>query len=141
MLARLRLFFAAVLARKGGTPLPLSRFVWISMAIACVGFVAVTAWMADQSRTRTLQAATSSIQNLALILEKHTSRTVDGIDVLLRLVLNEGSAGRLESSGLSQRAVDDLLWELPHIVALSLIDAETGNFCSASARRTGRSGP
>jgi diguanylate cyclase (GGDEF)-like protein len=126
MLARPGFPFAAVLARKGGAPLSLSRFVWIGTAVACAGFVAVAAWMADQSRTRTLQEAAASVQNLALILEKHTSRTVDGVDVLLRLVLNEGSSGRLEGAVLSQRAVDDLLWELPHIVALSLLDAGTG---------------
>ena len=65
--------------------------IWAGIAVASLGFMLVTAWISLQSRSRTMDAATASTQNLALVLEKLMARKIDAIETLLQTALHEGS--------------------------------------------------
>ena len=89
--------------------------IWAGIAVASLGFVLITAWISLQSRSRTLDAATGSIENLALVLEKLLLRKVDSIETLLHAALHEGR--RLQAEPGAQPSTS-LLAELAQDVPL-----------------------
>jgi len=41
--------------------------IWAGIAVAALGFLVVTTWISLQSRSRTVEAAIASIENLSLV--------------------------------------------------------------------------
>ena len=103
----------------------LHHLIWIGIAVTSIGFIIATAWMALQSRSKAIDVATGSVQNLALVLDKHIARTVDAVDTLLQTALHEG-AGRMAS--LRQASHKDLLTELtkdlPYVKTIEIMTAQ-----------------
>jgi diguanylate cyclase (GGDEF)-like protein len=107
---------------------PASR-VWIGVALGCASLVAFTAWVAFQARERAIQGAGSAVENITLVLEKHTERTVGGVDMLLRGALYRGAeriAGR-NRQGRLLSFLEATSKELTHVRALKLVEADTGH--------------
>jgi hypothetical protein len=104
------------------------RLIWIGIAITSIGFISATAWMGLQSRARAIGAATASVQNLALVLDKHLTRTVDAVDTLLRTALHEGEV--LASSDPSHAALlTGLIRDLPYVRTVELM-SDKGVLCA-----------
>ena len=101
--------------------------IWAGIAVASLGFVLVTAWISLQSRSRTLDAAIGSIENLALVLEKLLVRKVDAIETLLHAALHEGR--RLQAQPGTQPSISllaELAQDVPFVRTVKLIDAADG---------------
>ncbi|MDQ4136190.1 MAG: hypothetical protein M3158_08415, partial [Pseudomonadota bacterium] len=101
--------------------------IWAGIAVASLGFAIGTAWVSLQSRSRTLDAATASIENLALVLEKLMARKVDAIETLLQTALHEGR--RLQSqpgARPSTALLAELTRDLPYVKTVKLIDVANG---------------
>jgi diguanylate cyclase (GGDEF)-like protein len=118
--------------RPGRPRMPLRGYAaraWIGIALGCVGFLAFSVWVSLQARERAIEAATSSAQNLALVLEKHAERTLGGTDMLLRAVLYRGTerlAGR-SRHGRLLAFVEATTKDLTHVRAVKLMQADTGH--------------
>jgi diguanylate cyclase (GGDEF)-like protein len=108
--------------RKG--PRSLQHLIWVGIAITSIGFITATAWMALQSRARALSAATASVQNLALVLDKHIARTVDSVDTLLQTVLHEGGEKGPAPQTASHMAslLSELTRDLPYVKTVELMN-------------------
>jgi diguanylate cyclase (GGDEF)-like protein len=103
------------------------RLIWAGIAITSLGFVIVTGWISMQSRARTLDAATDSIQNLALVLEKLMARKIDAIETLLQTALHEGK--RVQGQPGAQPSTSllaELTQDHPYVRTVKLIDATDG---------------
>src|SRR3712207_2080576 len=74
-----------------------------------------------------MDAATASIENLALVLEKLVARKLDAIETLLQTALHEG--GRMRSRGDAQHTTSllaELSRDLPYVKTVKLISAADG---------------
>jgi diguanylate cyclase (GGDEF)-like protein len=101
--------------------------IWAGIAVASLGFVFVTAWISLQSRSRTLDAATGSIENLALVLEKLLVRKIDSIETLLHAALHEGRRLQAEPGAQpSTSLLAELAQDVPYVKTVKLIDAADG---------------
>jgi diguanylate cyclase (GGDEF)-like protein len=101
--------------------------IWAGIAVASLGFVLVTAWISLQSRSRTLDAATGSIENLALVLEKLLVRKIDSIETLLHAALHEGRRLQAEPGAQpSTSLLAELAQDVPYVKTVKLIDAAEG---------------
>src|SRR5918997_575608 len=103
------------------------QLIWAGIAITSIGFVIVTAWIAFQSRSRTVDAATASIQNLTLVLEKLMARKIDAIDTLLQTALHEGR--KIQDQPGSQPVTSllaKLTRDLPYVKTVKLTNAADG---------------
>ena len=96
--------------------------------MAFAGLLAFTAWTSFQARTRELETAEASVQNIALILEKHAERTVGAVDMLLRTALHH-SADRLAGRNTQGRLLsllEALSKELTHVRGVRLVEEKSG---------------
>jgi diguanylate cyclase (GGDEF)-like protein len=100
----------------------LHHLIWIGIAITSIGFATGTAWMALQSRSKAMGAATASVQNLALVLDKHIARTIDAVDTLIQTALHEGRDRAASLTEPSHAALmTELTKDLPYVKTIELM--------------------
>jgi len=104
--------------------LPLKQFVRICTAVACVGLLALATALLWQARTRALNTAEATATNLVGMLSQHTERTIDSVDMLLKITARElgpRATDPIKRSNLLAN-LSQLTQDLPHVMAIRLLD-------------------
>ncbi|CAA9321812.1 MAG: hypothetical protein AVDCRST_MAG90-1043 [uncultured Microvirga sp.] len=99
--------------------------IWLGAAALTALFLAFVGWSAYQSHGRTIRSARSSIENIALLLEQHTSRTINAADLVLQVLLKEQQLDPAASSSDLDRLMAPLLSRTPQVQTVRLLDQKT----------------
>jgi len=99
--------------------------IWAGIAVAALGFLVVTTWISLQSRSRTVEAAIASIENLSLVLEKLMARKIDAIEGLLQTALHEAQSGG-DAPQHTTSLLAELARDLPYVRTVKLINVADG---------------
>jgi diguanylate cyclase (GGDEF)-like protein len=108
---------------------PRSPLVAIRLGTAVVSlvFLAFLGWIALQTHHRAIAEAHASVRSIALLLEEHTGRTVETIDILLELGLRASERHRDEEDRARVRELlATLVAESAYVRRLTVIDLKTG---------------
>lgn len=100
--------------------------IWLGAAGLTALFLASVGWSAYQSHGRTIRSAHASIENIALLLEEHTTRTVGAVDMTLQMLLNEEQLQAGTRTGDFSPLMTRLLSRTPHLETVKLLNEETG---------------
>jgi PAS domain-containing protein len=100
--------------------------IWLGAAALTALFLAFVGWSAYQSHGRTIRSARSSIENIALLLEHHTARTVSAADLVLQVLLTEQQLDPAANSTDFERLMTPLLFRTPQVETVRLLDQTTG---------------
>src|SRR5687768_2682133 len=102
---------------------------WALLAVATIGVAAAL----YQLRSDALEEARRDVANLALVLGEHTTRAVQGIDLVLRDVqdsiaaldvVSPESFDRLVGSERMHRELKEKIARLPHLDVFSILNAQ-----------------
>lgn len=98
------------------------RMIWLGTGLLSAILAAFVGWISLQSYGRAMEVAEASVQNIALVLEAHTSGTVQAVDTVLQVALHEETAFRDRQSDI----IGQLLVQNPNVNRLSILDFDTG---------------
>jgi hypothetical protein len=108
--------------------LSLGGLVWIAVSLACLGLVGSASWAAWNAYERTIERATANAQNLTRVLKQHTERTIDSVDMMLRVLAHElgpDTADPVRRSSTSA-ILAYVVRGLPHLLALRVVEPQRG---------------
>jgi diguanylate cyclase (GGDEF)-like protein/PAS domain S-box-containing protein len=106
---------------------PLTFLVWLGIALCSAGLTGFAGWATWQAYQRSTEGAVATTQNLVRVLKQHTERTVESVDMLLKIVARElgpDSADPVKRS----LAMDELAYltqDVPHVLSLRLLDSKS----------------
>jgi diguanylate cyclase (GGDEF)-like protein len=119
---------ADVLRRRRWTAL--HRIIWAGVTITSIGFVTVAGWVSFQSRSRTIDAGTASVQNLALVLDKLIAHKIAAVDTLLHIALHpseDAGVDKGQDGPVPHRALlAELTNDRDYVRTVKLVKAEDG---------------
>ncbi|HEY8565627.1 MAG TPA: EAL domain-containing protein [Beijerinckiaceae bacterium] len=102
--------------------------VWVGIGLTAAGLAGFGAYTTLTGRERALATAGATAQNLARVLENHTQRSVDAVELLLRLVAASGEHREAALPGPDRfdPVLAEVLRERGYVAATSVLCAETG---------------
>ncbi len=110
--------------RQRARTLPLKQFVRICTGVTCAGLVMLAIILLWQERERALSTAEGTATNLVGMLSQHTERTIDSVDMLLKITARElgpRASDQVKRSNLLAN-LSQLTKDLPHVMAIRLLD-------------------
>jgi signal transduction histidine kinase/CheY-like chemotaxis protein/HPt (histidine-containing phosphotransfer) domain-containing protein len=111
---------------RSGKALPFSRAIWIGVAVAGLGLIVLTLWVAWQSNQRLTSLARSSVETIVRVLDQHAAKTVLAADATLQMVARSG-LGSTTGLGESGRALlDALAGANDSVLSILIVDGTTG---------------
>jgi len=103
-------------------------FIWATAISISAGLLGLTAWFLVQSYERALEGARESAQSLTVYADQHVTRTVDSIEMLLRVVGAElgSDVASPEARTRTSAVLAESTRRLTYLSAISVLDPETG---------------
>jgi diguanylate cyclase (GGDEF)-like protein/PAS domain S-box-containing protein len=108
-----------------------SALIWLGATGLSVLFLVFFGWTAYQSYSRTIRSAHASVENIALLLEEHTSRTVSAVDMVLQVLLNEQQLDHRHKTSDIDGLMARLMFRTPNIKKVRLLNGKTGEVVAA----------
>ncbi|MFN3670462.1 MAG: ATP-binding protein [Bosea sp. (in: a-proteobacteria)] len=119
--------------------------IFAGILFASLLLLGTTSWLVWHSGQRALASATSSAQNLVTVFDRHLLRMIDPVRIILRTAQNQfgGSVDDAKARSLFDFWLDATMSELPHLHAVSIVDAGNGALLYGFSRsgETATNGP
>jgi diguanylate cyclase (GGDEF)-like protein/PAS domain S-box-containing protein len=114
---------------KSTRALPLHLLVWLGIGLSSLGLLGSAGWAVWQAYQRSTEAAMASTQNFVRVLKQHTERTIESVDMLLKIVARELGPDSADALKRSQtlEGLAYLTQDVPHVLSLRLLDGKSSD--------------
>jgi hypothetical protein len=104
----------------------LPRLIWGGTLATCAILAGYVLWLVSGNYQQTVERAKERTRNSVQLVEQHTARTFDTIELLIRTVAAETSSRDPDASARVQALVSANARTLPYLRGVSVIDQGSG---------------